>query len=264
MIVPVFRSPIAVTVAVWKALFLREAISRLAAGRVAWLWMLVDPIVHLIFLMALFEFFLHRVISGIDGAMFIATGVLGFFMARNTAMQCMGALSANAALFTYRQVKPVDTVFVRIALEGLLALLSAILLLSMAALVGFDVLPSNPLLVALAITGLWLSGAGLGLLLSAAGKLVPAIDKVARMLFRPLYFISGVMMPAMTHSQPVRELLFYNPLMHGLELLRSGFFVNYPLAPEASASYLYGFALVTIFLGLALHVRFADRMAEQE
>jgi capsular polysaccharide transport system permease protein len=257
------RSSLAIAIAVCKALFLREAVARLSAGRAAWLWILLEPVAHLVFLMTLFGFILHSVVSGINGAMFIATGLLGYFMARNTATRCMEAINANTALFAYRQVLPVDTVLVRATLEGFVALLSALVLLAGASLFGFSVIPYNPLVTMAAVGGLWLSGTGLGLILSVMSELVPEIGKLVRLMFTPLYFISGVMFPALAVPQPYRDWMFLNPFLHGLEILRDGFFSQFHAAPEASLSYLYGFALIAVFFGLALHVRFAQRMVTQ-
>ncbi|GAB3537716.1 ABC transporter permease [Noviherbaspirillum agri] len=249
--------------AVISALFLREAVNRLSAGRAAWLWILLEPVAHLIFLMALFGFVLHRVTYGIDGGMFVVTGLLGFFLAQNTATRCMGGISANSALFAYRQVQPVDTVLVRAGLEGFLMLITALVLLAGAGLFGFHVVPHDVLLVLVAVVGLWLCGMGIGLILSVGAELVPELGKVANLLFRPLYFISGVMFPAMAIPQPYREWMLLNPFLHGLEILRAGYFPQFHPAPGASWAYLYGFALVTIFFGLALHVRFANRLVAQ-
>jgi capsular polysaccharide transport system permease protein len=245
------------------ALFLREAVSRLGAGHYAWLGILLEPLANVIFYVTLFDFVFRRLIAGVEGGMFILTGLLGFLMARITALRCVDAISANAALFTYRQVLPVDTVLVRAALEGFLALSSALVLLAGAALLGYQVMPHDPLRVGLAVTGLWLCGAGLGLIFSVAGRLLPGSGMPLRMAFVPLYFLSGVMYPAMAVPQPWRGWLFINPLLHGLENLRAGFFPRFHMAPEASLSFLYGFALVAMLVGLALHVCFVDRLVAQ-
>jgi capsular polysaccharide transport system permease protein len=257
------RKSWSITTSVWKALFLREAVSRLSSTRTAWLWILVEPLAHVIFLMVVFGFVLHRIVAGVDGAMFVMTGLLGFFVARNTASRCMEAVNANSALFSYRQVLPVDTVLVRAFLEAFLTFLSALLLLGGAAMFDFDVIPHDPLLVLFAMLGLWLCGLGLGLVLSVAAELVPELGKVVRIMFTPLYFISGVMVPAMTMTKPYRDWLFLNPFLHGLEMLREGYFGQYHAAPEADLSYLYGVSTLLVFFGLALHVRFAKRMVAQ-
>lgn len=248
---------------VMRALFLRESVTRLAAGRTAWLWILLEPLAHVIFLMGLFGFILHRVTAGVDGAMFIMTGLFGFFMARNTATRCMEAISANTALFTYRQVKPIDPVVVRAGLEGFLTLISALILLTAAGLSGFKVLPKDPLMVLQAFTGLWLLGLGLGLVLSVVTKLLRDLGRLIRILFIPLYFISGVMHPALSVPQPYRDWMLVNPILHGLEMLRAGFFPQFHAAPGASLGYLYGVSMTLVFFGLALHVRYSEKLVAQ-
>jgi capsular polysaccharide transport system permease protein len=257
------RSSISITWAVWKALFLREAVARLFAGRAAWVWILAEPIVHLLFLLVLFGLYLKQVVSGIDGGLFIMTGLLGFFMVQNTALRCKDAIDANAALFAYRQVLAVDTVLVRATVEAVLLLLCALVLLAGLGLLGYKVVPQNFLLVMLSFAALWLAGIGLGLVLSVGSELIPEVGKVAGILFRPLYFLSSVMYPASAISPAYRDWFLLNPLLHGIETLRAGFFPQYHVISGVSLAYLVGFAMVTVFLGLALHVRFAPRLIAQ-
>ena len=257
------RSPASITWAVWKALFLREAVARLFAGRAAWMWILVEPVVHMGYLYLLFGFVLQRLISSIDGGMFILTGVLGFFMAQNTAMRSKDAITANMGLFTYRQVFPIDTVLIRAALEGMLLMVSAIFLLTGLGLFGSSVFPHDVLSVMAALSALWLSGVGLGLMMSVANELVPEIGKITDMLFRPLYFLSGIMYPVSAVPPAYRDWLLLNPFVHGIETLRTGFFPQYHVVEGVSLSYLLGFALVTVCFGLALHVRFGGRLVAQ-
>jgi capsular polysaccharide transport system permease protein len=254
------RSSLQITFATWKALFLREAVTRLAAGRAAWVWLLFEPMAYLIFIMTLFGFVYHKTVAGVEGAMFVVTGLLGFYFARNTFLRSMEAIHANGALFTYRQVKPIDTVLVRATLEGFLTLLSALLILAGASLFHYDVLPSDPLLVMATVFGMWACGLGIGLALSAATKLVSEMGKVVNILVTPLYFISGVMIPASTIPQPYRDWLMVNPFLNGLEVLRQGYFFQYHAVPEASLAYVYEFALVMVFFGLSLHLRFSRRL----
>jgi capsular polysaccharide transport system permease protein len=257
------RSPLSVTYAVWRALFLREAVFRLSARRAAWLWLLLEPVFHVAFITLFFELVRARLTPGSDPGMFIMVGLLAFFMLRNTALRSMEAINANSALFAYRQVKPVDTVIVRAALEGFLGLIVALIMLGGAALFGIEVTPIHPLEVMLAFTGLWVAGLGLGLMLSVAGQLVREVGDVVRLLFLPLYFVSGVMFPIEFVPQPYREWLFYNPIVHGVEIMRGGFFPHYHVVREADLSFLLGFAVLTVFMGLALQVRYARKMIAQ-
>ena len=257
------RSPASITWAVWKALFLREAVARLFAGRAAWMWILVEPVVHLAYLYLLFGFVLQRLVSGVDGGMFITTGILGFLMVQNTAMRSKEAINANKGLFTYRQVFPIDTVLVRAALEAMLLLISALFLLTGLGLFGSGIVPHDVLSVMVALSALWLSGLGLGLMMSVANELIPEVGKITDLLFRPLYFLSGIMYPVSAIPPAYRDWLLVNPFVHGIEILRTGFFPQYHAVDGVSLSYLMGFSLVTLCLGLALHVRFGERLVAQ-
>lgn len=254
------RTSTAIALSVWKALFLREALSRILAGRAAWFWLLAEPVFHVAYLMLIFAVISVRTVGGIDTAIWIMVGMLAFFMFCRTGTQVMNAVSANQALFAYRQVKPVDTVLVRGGLEGLLMTIIASILLAGAALFGHSVIPADPLAVLEAFFGLWLVGLGFGLVTSVTGELVPELGRVIHLVMMPMYLISGVMFPISAVPQPYRDWLLLNPVAHGLEAARLGFAPYYHAVPELSVAYMYGFALVSIFLGLALHRRFALRL----
>lgn len=254
------RSSLAITLSVWHALFLREIISRIMAKRAAVVWMLAEPVMHIAFLCLVFSLIRVSTVAGADFVPFLASGLLAFFLLQKTTTRGMEAINANTTLFAYRQVKPVDTVLVRCMLEGLLLLLVAVILFAGLGLLGKPVWPHDPLLVMGALFGLWLLGVGLALMFSVAIGLVQEMGNVANMLFRPLYLISGKFFPGLAIPLPYREYLFYNPIINGIELLRAGLFPRFTPAPEASLSYLYQAALVTVFLGLALQVRFKDRI----
>lgn len=257
------RTSISITFSVWKALFLREAVSRLSAGRAAWLWLLLEPMAHVVFLLFIFTVIRMRSVGGIDTTVWLMVGLLAFKMFTRTATQTQNAVGPNQGLFTYRQVKPVDTVLVRAALEGFLTLLVAVILLGGATLFGIKSIPEDPLSVLEAFFGLWLLGMGWGLIASVASELIPELGRVISFAMTPLYFASGVIFPFTVVPQPYRDWLLLNPVVHGLEAARLGFAPYYHAVPELNVGYLYGFALVTIFLGLALHVRFATRLVAQ-
>jgi capsular polysaccharide transport system permease protein len=254
------RTSADITFAVWKALVLREAVSRLSAGRAAWLWLLLEPLVHVVFLLFIFSVIRMQSIGGIDTAVWLMIGMMAFLMFRRTGTQTQNAVGSNQGLFTYRQVKPVDTALMRAALEGFLTLLVSIVLFSGAALFGIDIIPADPMSVLEAFFGLWLLGAGFGLMASVAGEMIPELGKVIGFVMTPMYFASGVILPLANVPQPYRDWLLFNPVAHGLEAARLGFAPYYHAVPELSIGYVYGFAVVVIFLGLALHVRYATRL----
>ena len=254
------RSSLGITLAVWNALFLREAIGRISDGRAAWLWLLLEPVAHLAILMAIFTLIRNRVLPGVDFAVFLAIGILAYNLFRTSAMRSMAAISANQALFAYRQVKPVDVVLVRAFLEGVIQLFVGLLLFAGMSLLGFDVLPRDPLTVLVVFVVFWLFGTGLGLILSVGSTLVPEIGKVANLCFLPLYFVSGVLFTPAMLPPALREWLLLNPILHGVELLRGAFLSGYHVISGVDFFYVVAFAFASFFFGLAMHVRFSSRL----
>jgi capsular polysaccharide transport system permease protein len=257
------RSPLSLTLSVWKALFLREALSRVLRQRAAWLWLLLEPIVHIVIIMYITAAIRLRVVGGIDTAVWIMVGLLAFFMFRRPFQQAMNAVSANEELFTYRQVKPVDSVLVRASLEGFLMILITLILMTGAGAYGLAIVPADPLRVLQAFFAMWLLALGLGLIASVARELAPELGRLIGLSRHPLYFLSGVIFPIARIPEAYREWLMLNPLAHGLEAARLGFAPHYQAVPETSLAYTYGCALALLFLGLALHRRFALRLIMQ-
>jgi len=257
------RSSLSITLTVWRALFLREAISRLSARRGAGAWILLEPVVNILFLLAVLSLVRVHSMAGADLVIFVMIGLIGFFMTRNPALRGMEAVNANTALFAYRQVRPIDTVLVRCLLEGVLMLLVLVILLAGATLTGHQGWPQNPLPALAAFAGLWLLGVSLALPFSVAGELVPELRDIINMIFRPLYLISGVMFPILAVPEPHRDWLLLNPMLHGLEVLRTAWFTQYHTAAAVSLFYLYACALALLFLGLLLQLRFKHRLVAQ-
>lgn len=251
------RNPLAISFAVWQAIFLREAIDRLFDMRAAWFWLLIEPALHIAFITVVYSAVRMYTVGGIDVALWIIVGMLSFFLFRRTAIQVMYAVDCNRPLFAYRQVKPFDPAIVRAVLEAFLMAIIASVILAAAALLGHDSLPRDPLLVALAVGGLWLFGLGYGLVASVLMELVPETEHILKLLMMPLYLISGVIMPMASVRQPYREFLLLNPIVHGVELVRQGFVPYYHVVSGVDMAYLYAWVLVSLFLGLLLYRRFA-------
>lgn len=254
------RSSTSITLSVWNALFLREALTRLFSSRAAWFWLLAEPVFHVSYVMFVFTVIRVRTVGGVDTAIWIMLGMLAFFMFRRTSTQVMNAVDANRSLFVYRQVKPVDTLLVRAFLEGILMVVIASILLAGASLFGHSVVPEDPLAVLEAFLGLWLVAIGFGLVTSVVVELLPEAGRVVKLVMMPLYIMSGVIFPISSVPLPYRDWLMFNPVAHGLDAARLGFSPYYHAAPELSIAYIYMFALVSIFFGLALHRRFALRL----
>jgi capsular polysaccharide transport system permease protein len=81
-------------------------------------------------------------------------------------------------------------------------------------------------------------------------------------LSRPLFLISAVFFTFESLPGPAREVLWWNPLIHLVGLMRAGFYPIYD-ASHVSVLYVLALALALIVAGLLLMLASANRLAEQ-
>lgn len=254
------RSALQVTLSVWRALFIRDAMARLFSRRAAWLWILIEPAIHVAFFVFVFTMVNIRTVGGIDASIWIMVGFLGYFMFRRTLSLSMAGVHMSRVLFTYRQVKPVDTVLVRGFTEGLLMLVIIVFMLLLAQLCDLPVVPSQPLLVIAALFALWYMGIGLGLILSIPRVLIQETENLVNLVLTPLYFISGILVSVSAVPMPYRSVLVANPVAHAIDALRVGFSDTYQPFHEMDLSYCYMLGTFWVCLGLMLHRVYRNRM----
>ncbi|AYF34574.1 ABC transporter permease [Vreelandella alkaliphila] len=255
------RTPWQVTCSVWYAMFMREAISRTMADRMGWFWMVFEPFALVAIMVGIRSFIRgDRLIVNAPFIPWMIVGMMGFFLARDGMLRGMGAIEGNSALFAYRQVQPVDPVLVRNFLEGMLRTFVFLLFIGGGLMLGLQLYPDNAIRAMAAWLSLWSLGLGLGLVTSVAATMVPEVGRIIRMLSLPLLIISGVIFPLNQMPHWLLEYLMLNPIPHGLETLRLGFFENYQTIHGTSMLYFWLVTLSLNALGLVMHLRFVDRL----
>lgn len=202
-------------------------------------------------------------IIGADFIPWMIVGMMGFFLVREGMIRSQGAVNASKALFAYRQVHPSDAVFVRVYLDGLLRTFVFLLFILGGLLLGLDLFPDNAIKALFGWLSLWILGLGFGLVLSVTSTLIPETAKIISMLTMPLLIISGVILPLNMLPHYLLEYLMLNPIAHGLEFLRAGFFEHYRVVHGTSETYLWLWALALNALGLLLHVHYKERLKAQ-
>lgn len=258
------RSPWQVTLHVWHALFMREAMARITGERLGWLWIFVEPIAHIVIFMGLRQLMGRiRHISGAEFIPWFMVGMVTFLLFSVVMTRGINAISSNRALFAYRQVHPVDTILVRAALEGTLKILVFVLLIVGAAAFEVYLFPANVLQAAYIWLTMWTLGLGVALVLSVPVTSVQETGKFVSMLTMPLYFLSGVMFPIQFLPLDLRQYLMYNPLLHGVELMRGAFFPHYQVMQGVNLQYVLFWALSSLLLGLMLQLRYKARLMAQ-
>jgi len=257
------RSHLAVTLGVWRALILREAEAKLFASRVSWVWVLLEPVFQVGYLIVLYTAIRVHKVGDLDTAMWLMVGLQAYFIFRKTSDRVTTAATDNSALYAYRQVKPIDTLIARALLEGATNLVTLALLSALLLLFGHVFYPEFPLGLLRALLGMWTLGLGFGMTISAISAMVAEIRLVLQVVIRPLYLISGIIFPIGSLSKPYREILMLNPVAHGVEMARQSLSQGYEGVPETDPAYLFLFATILLLVGLVLQLRFAMQIAER-
>jgi capsular polysaccharide transport system permease protein len=234
------------------ALILRETRTRFGASRVGYVWALLEPIVHIAVLSIVYMAFLRRTPIGTSLSLFFITGIIPYFLYDKTAQRLSGAINANRALLHLALVKNLDVILARALLE--LATILIVLGLLLTTLYALDQMVNvflQPLIIAQSILLLWLLGLGIGSINAVLNSLIKSWDTVFKMVTRPLYLLSGVFFMIERVPPPFGTYLRYNPLVHGIELFRSGFFPGYGRY-TIDVTYLASWSIGTVLIGFAL------------
>ena len=215
-------------------------------------WLFVEPAGQLAVLIILFTFIGRTPAYGTSMALFLLTGIvmLNFFQVGSTmVMQAMLGASNKlrlAPVGIYHD--PIaSTIFKLITALGY----TCILLVGIWYVQGTDVVPRHPLIAIEAFLWCALACLGMGLLRAYATKFLPLLDRVYATISRGMIFISGVFYVPSFMPPQIREFLYFNPVLHLIEMYRLGMYDQYPTIMY-SPIFVQLFALGSVALGAGL------------
>lgn len=236
---------------------MRETRTRYGKTQIGYLWGLIEPIVMIITFVLVFEALGRPAVYGDSLFMFFATGILPYLMFRRVNSFVTNAFDANRALLTYPIVQPIDTLLARACLEIATTLFVMLILIGIPIYFFDHEPPARIHVMAGSVALLALLGFGMGVINAVVIQFFESWKNIEAMLTRPLFFISGIFFVPEALPEKVRDYLSWNPILHGVELARYGYYFNYRYA-GIDVPYLAGWALVLTLIGLT-----AERVSRQ-
>lgn len=209
------------------ALILRETRTRFGRNRLGYLWALIEPIVVTLTFYGVMTVANRPSPPGMGLFAFIATGVLPYTLFSNTVTRVADAIASNKALLYYPQVRPLELVMARAALEAATFIAVFAVIMVADALIAQRLDLEEPLLVIAGLVAASALGTGLGLIFCVLGQVSSLADRVRGPLMRPLFWVSGIFFTADSLSESARTPLLWNPLFHVNEYVRAGWFSSY-------------------------------------
>lgn len=233
------------------ALMLRETRTRFGAHQLGYTWALLEPALMTLTFVLMFSVVGRRPADDLDLFGFLVTGIVPYMLFTHSVAQVSQAINGNKGLLFYPQVKPLDVVFARVALEFCTYVAVFLFLMGANMLFQQRLLVDDPLLIVMGFAMASLLGAGLGLVFMGLGQLSNVAERARGPLMRPFFWVSGLFFTAHSIPEDYRHLVLHNPVLHITEAVRSGWYpqhsdqyVNLPLV----IVWIFGFA----FVGLTL------------
>ena len=262
-----FNQALKVQKRVIKALLFREILAQYGATKIGYLWAIILPMSQTIVMSVIFWSIGRGDMFGSDFGsitLFIATGFLPLNLFTNISNQIMHSNTANNALFGYPLVLPFDAMLSRLILSSITTLFSFFITLFILFQLNFwppeiDSILRTSGAVAISI----LLGFGVGLINAYLVLFFPSYQNIYSIITRPLMFMSGVFYLASDKLMPqsILDILYYNPLLHCTEWLRSGFYNGWE-SKFTDLNYLLTFTVISLFLGLLLQ-RLSQKRARE-
>jgi len=216
-------------------------------------WAVVEPSVQILIFT-----FIHAAIgtsnSGYDIAVFIAVGFLAFNFFKNIMISCMNSFDANKALFNYRQVRPIHTVFSRVLVEFLIFVFVSSFFLFIGLYFDFDCSVENLLNTILLVLWFVLFGTSLGLFFAVIVSFYETFKKVVNLSTMPLMFTSGLFYSLKDLPSTVQDILLYNPVLHFVEAIHASY-INVLDDRFVDYKYMALWTIIPLFCALYLYIK---------
>jgi len=232
------------------ALMLREMKTRYGRQRLGYLWALIEPMMFVVILSAIFSLRGRGEAWDMPLVPFLVTGIIPYLLFRDLMGVGLKAVRSNQPLLTFPQISIFDLLLARALLETATHVLAFVILTVVIVNLIDPLRIEEPLLVLTWLILIALLGFGSGLGLGALSAIFRTVEQLAPTLIsRPMFFISGVFFTVEMIPESVRHIALLNPLLHLIALLRSAFFVKYD-SIYVSKMYAIFFVMAVLCLGL--------------
>jgi ABC-type polysaccharide/polyol phosphate export permease len=245
-----------------RALFLRELITRFGRDNLGVLWLVGEPMMFTLGVATLWSSagIASHGISAIPIVAFAVTGYSSVLMWRNSTSQCTHAIEGNRPLLYHRSVMAIDVCLARIGLEVIGATGSFFFLSVCFIYLGWMPMPNDIGMVAAGWLMLAWFGTALALLVGGSCAFSELVARLWHPISYLLFPMSGAAFMVEWLPKKLQTLVLYLPMVHGVEMVRHGYFGNV-VKSHYDVAYMAEFCLVMTFLAVYV-VREAGRRIE--
>ncbi|WP_117190665.1 ABC transporter permease [Rhizobium terrae] len=231
------------------ALILRDMRTRFGRSHLGYLLAVAWPLTHLITITTIMSIANRVVPIGTEPAVFISSGVLPYILCLYPARTMGLSIETNRLLFLFPAVTPINVIIARGIIEFLTAALVVILFFIGASILGVNVLPANYSTWLVSVLSTIYFSISMGLINTVIGSIFKFWHVFFLVIMFGMYSSSGAFVLPSNLPQSTQNAMWYNPLFHCVEWIRSSYFEGYGDG-NLSQFYLLSFATCLLFLGL--------------
>jgi len=249
------RSPLCAAAAlqlrVIGALMMREIHTRYGQSRLGYAWAIINPIMQIGILCAVFSYVGKHPPLGSSMAAFFFTGYLPYLFFQQMAIRTGNAITANRALLSFPPVHNIDAIWARLFLELATSAFLLVLLSIIFASLDVPTIPAEADVYMLGYASALSLGIAFGVLNSVLTPMSDTWTRVFPIVVRVQYFVTGVFFIP-DYSPPfMQDLVSWNPLAHSIIWVREGFYDGYR-SHLLHPSYPFLVAALVTLLGLTI------------
>lgn len=232
-------------------LMLHDIKVRFRISAMGYFLVLAEPVAQFFVMFLIFQAIQRQPDFGISLGVFLASGIVPFFLFMHLSSRIISAIRSGRAFNKVQTVGFLDLAVARAILEFFTLMIFGIAVFAVLAFFGEPAIPQNLPDVIYAVLTLAVTAFGFGLINGVLTKIFKLYALVYSLFARGMLFFSGVFYVVATLPPLARYYLSYNPILHGIEWFRLGFFETYP-AIDLDRGYLAAWAIGTVTLGLVM------------
>lgn len=234
---------------VMKAVMLRDMRTRFFDHGLGFLVVVLWPLAHIFLLLTIYSLLGRGTPYGNSLMLFFGTGLVPTLAFMYVSRMMVMSILSNKPMLSFPAIKVTDIIFGRALLEVLGSFLMAVFVIIIFALLGEQFMPIDiPNAIAALCATLFLA-IGVGFVVSLLAAMVPAIAMFYVLLAITVYILSGTLFVISAMPAPVIEVLSWNPVLHGVEWMRSAYYLDYP-KQVLDKWYLIKFGAISLLIGL--------------
>lgn len=223
----------------------RDMQTRYAGGALGYAWAIIIPAAWILAITSFFHWIGRSSPIGTDLPIFVATGMMPYLAFRQAITSMNRGIRAERHLLVFGPARPEDLFTATAIAEALNTLLVVACILSLLAATSLVPAPGNALQAIFGLSLAWALGVSTGRIAALLSLLSDTARRLLPIILRPFFWVSGIFFVAAELPTQIAGWLWWNPLLHITEILRSGYFAGFestmanPLVPLIAIGAMY-------------------------